>query len=202
VDAALDLLDEVGLDGVTVRAVAARLGVQAPALYWHVRNKQDLLDEAATEIWRRITAEMAALPEDLAWQQAFTAFATTTRRTLLSYRDGAKTFSGTYLTDPDVLAQQEALIGRMVKQGFAVRDVIRANGLIYHFVIGFCVEEQAVAQVTAAGDDRYSLERRAERLDVETHPLVQESGEEIFGDPQARFDDAVRLILQTIATLP
>jgi TetR/AcrR family tetracycline transcriptional repressor len=41
---------------VTVRAVGARLGVQAPALYWHVRDKRELLDEMATEIWRRVSA--------------------------------------------------------------------------------------------------------------------------------------------------
>ena len=44
VQAALDLLDETGMDGLTVRALASRLGVQAPALYWHVPSKQALLD--------------------------------------------------------------------------------------------------------------------------------------------------------------
>jgi AcrR family transcriptional regulator len=44
---------------VTVRAVGARLGVQAPALYWHVRDKRELLDEMANEIWRRVSAEVA-----------------------------------------------------------------------------------------------------------------------------------------------
>jgi TetR/AcrR family transcriptional regulator, tetracycline repressor protein len=39
VQAALDLLDEAGTDGLTLRALASRLGVQAPALYWHVASK-------------------------------------------------------------------------------------------------------------------------------------------------------------------
>ena len=56
VRAALEVLDDAGIDGVTVRAVAARLGVQAPALYWHVRDKRELLDEMATEIWRQVSA--------------------------------------------------------------------------------------------------------------------------------------------------
>ena len=34
VQAAITLLDEVGLDGLTTRALATRLGVQSPALYW------------------------------------------------------------------------------------------------------------------------------------------------------------------------
>ncbi len=41
--AALDLLNEVGVDGLTTRKLAERLGVQQPALYWHFRNKRALL---------------------------------------------------------------------------------------------------------------------------------------------------------------
>ncbi len=197
VAAALGVLDEVGLDGLTVRVVASRLGVQAPALYWHVRSKQDLLDEMATEIWRRITAELAALPPELPWRQAMITFATITRRTLLSYRDGAKVFSGTYLTDPGILESREAGLERMIAQGFTLPDVVRAYSLLYNFTIGFCIEEQAVAQATAAGDDRYSIARRAERLDADAHPLIAAAGPEIFGDPEDRFNDLVAVIIQT-----
>jgi AcrR family transcriptional regulator len=54
VDAALAVLDDVGMDGLTVRAVAARLDVKAPALYWHVRDKKALLDEMGTRVWTEI----------------------------------------------------------------------------------------------------------------------------------------------------
>src|ERR1700728_2694692 len=77
VRAALDLLDEAGMDGLTVRALASRLGVQAPALYWHVRGKQALLDEMATLIWRRVGDAMAALPGDLPWPELMTTYAAT-----------------------------------------------------------------------------------------------------------------------------
>src|SRR2546427_8680665 len=43
VQAALSLLDEVGFDGLTMRNLAKKLGIQAASLYWHVRSKQDLL---------------------------------------------------------------------------------------------------------------------------------------------------------------
>ena len=45
--AALDLLNEVGVDGLTTRKLAERLGGQQPALYWHFRNKRALLDALA-----------------------------------------------------------------------------------------------------------------------------------------------------------
>ena len=43
VGAAFEVLNNEGLDGLSLRLVAEQLGVQAPALYWHVHNKAELL---------------------------------------------------------------------------------------------------------------------------------------------------------------
>ena len=48
--AALDLLADSGLDGLTMRVVAGELGVRAPTLYWHVKNKAALVTELAEAI--------------------------------------------------------------------------------------------------------------------------------------------------------
>gem|GEM_PF-164056 len=197
VQAALDVLDDLGMDGLTLRAVAGKLGVRAPALYWHVESKQQLLDEMGTEIWRRISDEALALAPEMSWQERMIEYAAIMRRGLLSHRDGAKAFSGTYLTDVAVLQRQETTFAQMVAQGFTITDVVRAYSLLYNFTIGFCIEEQAVALAIASGDDRYSLARRAERLDAERYPLVVESGPEIFGDPDARFADLVDAIVES-----
>jgi TetR/AcrR family transcriptional regulator, tetracycline repressor protein len=198
VTAALGALDETGLDGLTVRVVASRLGVQPPALYWHVRSKQDLLDEMATEIWRQIGVSLAALDTDLPWDQGMTAFATITRRALLARRDGAKMVSGTYLTDASLLSGQEEGLASLIRQGFNVTDAIRAYQLLYNFTIGFCIEEQAVAQ---AGDDRYSLDQRAKRVDAAAHPLVAQAGPVIFGDADLRFTDLVAVIVEAVSRM-
>src|ERR1700722_17687376 len=109
VQAALGLLDDAGMDGLTVRALAARLGVQAPALYWHVRNKQALLDEMATRIWRSIGDVMAALPVDTPWRELMRTYALTVRRELLAHRDGPKAFSGPPPPYGDVVRRQEII---------------------------------------------------------------------------------------------
>src|SRR4051812_35128454 len=49
VDAAIELLDAEGEDGLTFRALAAHLATGAGAIYWHVESKQELL-AAATEV--------------------------------------------------------------------------------------------------------------------------------------------------------
>jgi TetR/AcrR family transcriptional regulator, tetracycline repressor protein len=201
VQAALDLLDEAGMDGLTVRALASRLGVQAPALYWHVRGKQALLDEMATLVWRQIGDVMAALPGDLPWRELMTAYAAAVRSGLLGHRDGAKAFSGTTLTDPDVVRRQEVTFESLTRQGFTLRDAARALVLLHDFTIGFCVEEQAVVQAIASGDERYLPDRRAEVIGPQTAPLAVEAGQVIFGDPDTRFAELLDLILDTIARL-
>lgn len=193
--AALGALDETGLDGLTVRVVAARLGVQPPALYWHFGSKQDLIDEMATQIWRQVTAALEALPADTGWDAAMTAFARITRQALLSRRDGAKMVSGTYLTDAGLLSEQETGLASMLAQGFTVATATQAYQLLYSFIIGFCIEEQAVSQAIAAGDGRYSLASRAERVGATTHPLVAAAGPEIFGDRDRQYAHLVAVII-------
>ena len=201
VQAALDLLDEAGMDGLTVRALASRLGVQAPALYWHVRSKQALLDEMATQIWRQIGEVMAGLPDSLPWREVMRTYAATVRQALLGHRDGAKAFSGTTLTDPDVVRRQEVTFASLVRQGFTLPDAARGLVLLHDFTIGFCVEEQAVTQAVAAGDERYSVVRRADLIGEKNAPLAVEAGSVIFGDPGTRFTELVELLLDSVARL-
>ena len=201
VQAGLDVLDEAGLDRLTVLAVAARLGVQAPALYWHVRDRQQLVDEMAAELWRQLVGELAALPETTGWQDGMRAFASSARRILLSHRDGATVFTGTYLADSDVLRAQEEPLARMIAQGFSLRDVMRGYTLVYSFVAGFCIEEQAVAQAVSDGDERHSLEWRAERVSDGRTPLVLQAGPEVFGDPDARFNDLVGVLIDAVCRM-
>jgi TetR/AcrR family transcriptional regulator, tetracycline repressor protein len=201
VQAAFGLLDETGMDGLTVRALASRLGVQAPALYWHVPSKQALLDEMATSIWRRIGDVVAALPASMRWRELMATYAATVRAELLRHRDGAKAFSGTTLTDPEVIRRQEGTFARLVGEGFTLENAARGLLLLHHFTIGSCVEEQAVAQAIASGDERYAPGRRAGLVGPDRAPLTVEAGSVIFGDPDARFTELTALMLDTIARL-
>ena len=200
VQAAFDLLDEAGMDGLTVRALAGRLGVRAPALYWHVASKHALLDEMATQVWRCVGDVMAALPEGLPWRELMNTYAATMRTQLLAHRDGAKAFTGTTLTDPDVVRRQEVTFGKLTRQGFTLPDAARGLLLLHYFTVGACVEEQAVIQAINAGDERYDLGRRAEMIGPDA-PMAVEAGEVIFGDPDTRFAELSSLVLDTIATL-
>ncbi|MGH1560952.1 TetR family transcriptional regulator [Caulobacter segnis] len=62
-------MNEVGVDALSTRAIADRLGVRQPALYWHFKNKQALLDALNGEIPAR--ASDARTPRAGETRQAF-----------------------------------------------------------------------------------------------------------------------------------
>jgi TetR/AcrR family transcriptional regulator, tetracycline repressor protein len=87
VDAAFEVLNKAGLDGLSLRLVAGQLGVQAPALYWHVHNKAELLSLMAARFH-----EVARLPADTgrSWRDHLILSARARRRAMLERRDSAR----------------------------------------------------------------------------------------------------------------
>ena len=64
-EAALEMLDQEGADGVGLRELARKVGVSPAAPYRHFRSRQALLEAVATEGFRRFSAMMAAKEADL-----------------------------------------------------------------------------------------------------------------------------------------
>lgn len=197
VDAALAVLDERGLDGLTVRAVAERLDVKAPALYWHVRDKQELLDEMGTRVWTDIARAAARRPGD-DWRAVMLRYARAARAGLLAHRDGARAFSGTYLVDPEVLRASEPGLAWLEGEGFPPAAAARSFSILTSFVVGHCIEEQARAQ---APDDRYSVEKRDARLGAEANARVALTGRVLAGDAGELFEGLLDIVLAGIAGL-
>ncbi|MFE7562697.1 TetR/AcrR family transcriptional regulator C-terminal domain-containing protein [Kitasatospora sp. NPDC057500] len=200
VDTALRLLDETGLDGLTLRRIATELDVKAPALYWHFANKQALLDEMATEMLRRMSAGPTTVPDS--WQEAVTGTCRTLRTSLLGYRDGAKVFSGTRLTDSGHTEGQQALLAAFGRAGFDLGDAVLAFTTAYAFTIGFVIEEQAVHPVPGERAPGYDPEQRAAGIDPE-HALAAAAGRDLFGGFEQRFERGLAIVVAGIeAALP
>ncbi|MEU5541057.1 TetR/AcrR family transcriptional regulator C-terminal domain-containing protein [Streptomyces sioyaensis] len=207
VDTALRLLNEVGLDGLTLRRIAKELNVQAPALYWHFKNKQELLDEMATEMFRRMVAPMLGEGAGTSglggtWRDALLTSCRALRRELLGYRDGGKVFSGTRMTDESYARPLDNLLTRLTGTGFSAGLAARAWWTAYSYTIGVVIEEQSVypepgvpeARRPEDRDPAYDLESRAEKIGVD-YPLAARAGLEMFGDMDRNFEAGLQLII-------
>ena len=158
---ALSLLDETGLDGLTMRRVADKLGVQPGALYWHVKSKQELLDAMASAIFADAAAGLEAPRASMSWQDWLSDWARQLRRAMLRYQDGAKVFAGASLQEPAVFRATELALRTLEDGGFAVRPAARSVATLLHYTVGFTMEEQAHTAAKAAGGAGAPAHRQA-----------------------------------------
>jgi TetR/AcrR family tetracycline transcriptional repressor len=137
---ALRLLNEVGIDGLSTRRLAAELGVQSPALYWHFKNKRELLDLMAEAM------QAEALPPDRCstdhWSVWLAADARAKRQALLAYRDGARVHHGTLPTSQELPAI-ESQVRALCDVGFTPLDALRLLLAVERYLMGWVTEEQA-----------------------------------------------------------
>jgi TetR/AcrR family tetracycline transcriptional repressor len=139
---AFALLDETGLSGLTVRALAGRLNVQPGTLYWHFKSKQDLLDAMASEIFAGATEGLEAPRAGTGWQNWLADFARSLRRAMLRHRDGGKLFAGSNLREPAVYRATELTLRTLEDAGFSIGSAARSVAALLHYTVGFTIEEQ------------------------------------------------------------
>ena len=197
---AFAVLNEAGLEGLTLRRLAARLHVQAPAIYWHFKNKQELLDEMGTQVLLEARVDEAILRELPTWQEWAKAYCAGLRNAFLRYRDGAKMASGTYLTDTKMFAVMEMSLRKFIDAGFTLRQAVVGLGTFYSYTVGFVIEEQAVKLGSVEDGEHYNLTAREQRVNREAHPLAAAAGVEMFTDHDSRFMEGVELIAAGLAS--
>ncbi len=140
---ALALLDEVGLDRMTTRRLAERLGVESPALYWHFSSKQDILEAVGDEIVLR--AGMGPPQPEETWQQWISRRASTYRAELLRHRDSARVVAAKRGAGEKVghLFQDE--LRHLQALGLDPDLAMKTIATVSHYVTGFVLSEQAAA---------------------------------------------------------
>jgi AcrR family transcriptional regulator len=147
IQTALRLLNRVGLDGLTVRRLAAELGVQSPALYWHFHSKQELLDQMADTIIR--AAGMGPPHHGESWQDWLARRARAYRRSLLAHRDGARLVANARALSPATIRMYDEELTAMVGCGFTPVLALRTTGALAYYVNGFVLQEQTSRQEDA-----------------------------------------------------
>jgi TetR/AcrR family tetracycline transcriptional repressor len=198
---ALRLLDDVGLDGLTVRRLAAELGVQGPALYWHFANKQDLLDLTAHAMTRPWLEEIPLGGVGGPWDDWLTEVGRSYRVLLLGHRDGARLVAGTRPL-PESLPLIDACVAAFESStGSGPGQALQALTTITAFVRGFVLDEQGEQERSRAEPDA-DTRGRAARITAPAEPAVSHLDAAIaeIGSPNGdgTFEYGLRLIVDGI----
>jgi TetR/AcrR family tetracycline transcriptional repressor len=196
VEAGLKLLNEVGLEQLTLRRLAKELKIQAPTLYWHFKSKEALIDAVATLVLAEGAPDLVPSKSTNDWKTWVNAFGIGLRQTLLKYRDGARVVAGSRLTDTVFMETTELIGSRLVEAGFSVRKAVVLLSAVYTFTISFVIEEQAVFPVKGERSRAYDIQKRNAQLDAKKFPLLRQSGAILFDRFEQRYKDSLDLIVR------
>jgi TetR/AcrR family tetracycline transcriptional repressor len=145
---ALELLAEGGLEAVSFRRIAARLGVSAPTLYWHVDSKRQLMDLMAEELVRRAGRTHAGPEPGQPWWEWLRADAQQMFSALIATRDAHRVLAGNR-PSPEEFAGIERALGVLVDAGMTPGEAQQTLFAIGAYVIGSATEWQAEAERNA-----------------------------------------------------
>lgn len=194
--AALRVVDEVGLDGLSMRRVAETLDTGAASLYWHVADKEQLihlmLDHAMAEI------ELAA-PDSSRWEEQLREFASEVREMYRRHGDLAFASLGRVPMGPSLVRIAEWLLALLREAGVPDRAASWFADLMA--LVGAA---QAVEDHLASAGDGEAMAAMGEYLGMlppDRFPnLIAIAPEMAGGGPDDRFEFAVELLIRGIAS--
>jgi len=196
VQAGLKLLNEVGLEQLTLRRLAKELKIQAPTLYWHFKSKEALIDAVATLVLAEGAPGLVPSKSANDWKTWVNAFGIGLRQTLLKYRDGARVVAGSHLTDTVFMETTELIGSHLVEAGFSVRKAVVLLSTVYTFTVSFVIEEQAVFPVKGERSSAYDIQKRNAKLNAKKFPLLRQSGAILFDHFDQRYKESLDLIVR------
>lgn len=139
IDAAFDLLNEVGLEKFNLRALAAKLSVSATALYWHFADKDELISQMVSRIYARA---YGAIGKQGSWPDALNDFGVELKSTIMSYRDAARLCAIAKPESTDLKQNAQKISDPLKKFGLSESTSITYEAGVISFVLGWSVYKQ------------------------------------------------------------
>jgi AcrR family transcriptional regulator len=138
-DAALDIADEQGLDAVSMRALADRVGVTPMALYRHVKDKAALLDGMVGRLLAAVLPTEA--PTERTWEERLNALAHAFREVTQRHPWAAHLLFSRPAITADAVRAVDIIFLALIEAGVPEPQVPRLERMISTFVIGFAASE-------------------------------------------------------------
>jgi TetR/AcrR family tetracycline transcriptional repressor len=127
-DAGMRIADTEGLEALSMRRLGTQLGAGATSLYWHVRNKDELLDLLVDRVIGEMLEEIRSAD---GWRAEMTEAARTARRVLVRHRHLAPVFGTRPTLGPNALQAIELVVGQLRAAGFDdLSATLGANAVI------------------------------------------------------------------------
>lgn len=202
VDAALRLLDRDGASGLSMRRLADELGSGAGAIYWHVANKEQLIQL----MFDRVIGELP-LPEvdPSRWQEQIKQAARDARDAMTDHPGLAELSFGRIPLGPNAVRYFEWHLSVLRAGGLPDRVVALAGDLIHLYVDSFSFEEcvgisAPSGEESSVADFIGQLREYFASLPVDRFPNITELADELTtGGPDVRFEFGLDILVAGLA---
>jgi AcrR family transcriptional regulator len=186
--AALEVVDAHGSDGLTMRALADRLGVKAASLYNHMAGKDELIDAIA----ELVNEEIGLAPLDAAdWRAGLADYARGYRAVFLRHPNTIALLARRRVEAERQLLTYDALLAALGRAGLAPADAAEAAAALDYLVLGSALETFTAGFTRDTAEYRPGYPALAEALEASA---VRGSGLDDRG-----FELALRLLLDGLA---
>ncbi|MFC5754750.1 TetR/AcrR family transcriptional regulator [Actinomadura rugatobispora] len=200
VDAALGLLDAEGLAGLSMRRLGTRLNAGATSVYWHVANKDELLELALDRVMGEVTVPD---PAERGWREAAAGYARGLRAMIHRHPWTVTLFGDRPMLGPNAARALDETLAVFAHAGFTGHDLEYAWSLVVDYVVGAAGSEagrHAAQTGTTAADWMHSLGPYLARMDAERPRLAAHirdiwSGDDTENILEARFAFGLETVL-------
>jgi len=207
--AAVEIADTNGIESLTMRRLAEKLGAEAMSLYYHVANKEDVLDGIVDLIAREINdvvdrIDIPALGAD--WKQAVRARVLAARQVLLRHPWAPRVFQGRTGMSAAVLRYHDGLLGLMRAGGFSYDLAHHTMHALGSRALGFSQELFNPGEGAGGPEQSARLERMADQfphIAGMVREISHDHPDSALGwcDDQAEFEFGLDLILDGLDRL-
>ena len=181
---AVAIADTAGIGALTIRSLAQELGVKPMAIYYHVANKDEILDGIVDLVFAEIE-----LPEtDGDWRSELVRRASSARRVLSRHHWAIGLMESRKSPGPATLRHHDAVLGTLRKAGFTVEMTAHAYALLDSYVYGFALQEAALP-FSGADTAAEVAEPMMQQFPADAYPHLVELTTEYILQPGYDFGD-------------
>ena len=207
--AAVTVADEGGIESLTMRRLAEQLGVEAMSLYYHVANKEAVLDGVVEALMREIEEETGGFEvpgEDVDWKSAMRQRILSARAVMLRHPWAPGVFETRTRMGPSIVMYFEGMLGLMRKGGFSYDLAHHGMHALGSRVLGFSQElfkpDSAEADAEAQEMFDHMLDQLPYLAGMMTE-IAHEGPDSTLGwcDDQTEFEFGIDLILDGLDRL-
>jgi len=192
---ALTIIGTDGAGALSMRGLAARLGVVPGALYRHVRSKEQLCDLAVDGVLAEVDTRT---DRALGWAEQVKALARRLRAVLEDHPGVAGLLKTRDPLGPHSLALAEAFLTALQEAGLPQRETAQAFSLVYDYTLGFALSDRTTVNEQRVQDPttRRQLHSFFRSLPADRFPVLAVLGEHVWaGNRDQRFTAGLDTLL-------